>query len=56
MQMDDSNKQEYDLLDLILDMVKDEADKELVELLLHENDDQKVFQLLLKRMKKVKSD
>jgi len=56
MQIDDSNEHNYDLLDLILDMVIDESDKELLELLLQENDDQKVFQLLLERMKQVKND
>lgn len=54
--MDDGNEQEYDLLGLILEMVKDESDKDLLELLLHENDDQKVFQVLLERMKQVNND
>jgi len=56
MQMDNSHDQDYDLMDLILDMVKDDSDKELLELLLEEKDDQKVFLLLLERMKQVKND
>lgn len=54
--MDDSYKQDYDLMDLILDMVKDDSDKELLKLLLEEKDDQKVFLLLLEGMKQVKND
>lgn len=56
MQIDDSNEQDYELIDLIVDMVTDESDKELLGLLLQENDDKKVFQLLLERMKQAKND
>lgn len=51
MQTHDSFDQDYDLKDLILDMVKDDSDRQLLELLLHENDDQKVFEKLLKGLK-----
>jgi len=52
----DSFDQDYDLKDLILDMVQDDSDKELLKLLLQENDDQKVFATLLEGMKQVKND
>lgn len=51
MQTHDSFDKDYDLKDLILDMVKDDSDRQLLELLLHENDDQKVFEKLLKGLK-----
>lgn len=51
MQTHDSFDQDYDLKDLILDMVQDDSDRQLLELLLHENDDQKVFEKLLKGLK-----
>jgi len=54
--MGDSNERDYDLLDLILDMVENKSDKELLKLLLQENEDQKVFQALLVRLKQVKND
>lgn len=51
MQTHDSHDQDYDLKDLILDMVQDDSDRQLLDLLLHENDDQKVFEKLIKGFK-----
>ncbi len=56
MQYDNSSEDDYDLLDLIMDMVTEDSDKELLELLLRETDDGKVFQLLLERIKQEKND
>ena len=56
MQYDNSSEDDYDLLDLIMDMVTEDSDKELLELLLRETDDEKVFQLLLERIKQEKND
>jgi len=56
MQYDNSSEDDYDLLDLIMDMVTEDSDKELLELLLRETDDGKVFQLLLERIKQEEND